>query len=405
MVRTASVMLLGSALFAAICAPASGGIYGTNPIPISVGPDGEAANGPSGGAAISGDNRRASLVAFHSQASNLTGGDGNGVSDVFAWKRPEGPAGLRLDAPARPAGDLQRVSVGDGGQEANGSSLNPSVDGSVRDRPGCVAFESSASNLAPGDGDAVPDVFVRDLRAGRTLLVSDGIAVPATEPSIDGDCSTVAFQAGGQAYLAPVRGGRPRSLGPGGDPDLSMDGSAVVWERGGGVALRRRGKTSTVTAAGASPLVSDEEHGLWAVAFESFARLSGNDGNPGSDVYMRIFGRGGGSRRTDLISAHRRGAGSLGGTSSRGGITAYAARRGIVTFATENAGGATLYYRNNHSGNIDDLAHASAAISEIATSARANFVAFSSAATGFPFDGNGPTEDVFFKHLAAGDAL
>jgi hypothetical protein len=268
-----------------------------------------------------------------------------------------------------------------------------------------VAFESSASNLAAGDADSTPDVFVRDLRRRRTVVVSDGVDPPAANPSIDGDCSSVAFEAGGQAFVADVRGGRPRSLGPGSDPDLSMDGSAIVWQRGGGIMLRRNGRTSTVTDSGGSPVVSDEELGVWAVAFESSARLTGRDGNPDSDVYMRVFGRGGGPRKTDLISAQRRGAGSLGGTSLRGGITAYAARRGIVTFATERGGSSTLYYRNNHTGNIDDLAHARAAMTEIATSARANFVAFSSTATSFRFDGNDAVKDVFFKHLVDGEAL
>jgi hypothetical protein len=407
-------MLLRSSRVAAVCvlfsgitaASAQAGIFGTSPIPISVGPGGEGANGPSGGADISGDNRKARLVAFHSVASNLVSGDSNGVSDVFVWYRPGGDAGLRLSGPARPAGGLELVSVSSDGRQSNGASYNPSVDGSVKRSPHCVAFQSDGSNLAGGDADNVSDVFVRDLRSKRTLLVSRGIGAPAVNPSITGDCRQVAFEAGGQVWIARVRGGRPRSLGAGARPDCSMDGSALVWERGGGVMLRRAGRTTTVTGSGRSPVVSDSESGLWAVSFESSDQLSGNDRNPGADVYMRTFRRRGGARRTDLVSAQRRGAASLGGQSRAGGLTAYAARRGIVTFATDAGGGSTLYYRNNNSGNIDDLAHASAgAISEIATSARANFVAFSSSFAGFPHDGNGGVQDVFFKHLVDGAAL
>jgi len=78
-----------------------------------------------------------------------------------------------------------------------------------------------------------------------------------------------------------------------------------------------------------------------------------------------------------------------------------------VTFASAQGGSDTLYYRNNHTGNIDDLAHASggAVIFDVATSARANFVAFSSTYSGFRFDHNGGQQDVFFKGLVDGDAL
>ena len=35
-----------------------------------------------------------------------------------------------------------------------------------------VAFDSNASNLHPDDTDATGDVFVRDLQAGTTTLIS-----------------------------------------------------------------------------------------------------------------------------------------------------------------------------------------------------------------------------------------
>ena len=35
-----------------------------------------------------------------------------------------------------------------------------------------VAFESAASNLAAGDADSIPDVFVKDLSTGVTTLIS-----------------------------------------------------------------------------------------------------------------------------------------------------------------------------------------------------------------------------------------
>jgi hypothetical protein len=161
---------------------------------------------------------------------------------------------------------------------------------------------------------------------------------------------------------------------------------------------------------GASPTVSDRERVgariVWAVSFDTGAALVGRDRNRGRDVYTRTFAARGGSLNTDLISATRRGGSSLGGDSENGGLTAYAAGRGIVVFVNHRAGGSTLYYRNNNSGNIDDLAHAGdRTIFDVATSARANWVAFSSAATDFPYDRNGGVQDVFLKHLVDGHAL
>jgi Tol biopolymer transport system component len=61
-----------------------------------------------------------------------------------------------------------------------------------------VAFASEASDLVAGDRNRVADVFVRFREERRTLRVSvadDGREAdgPASQPSISGDCSTVAF--------------------------------------------------------------------------------------------------------------------------------------------------------------------------------------------------------------------
>ncbi len=68
-----------------------------------------------------------------------------------------------------PTARLSLVSVnstGTGG--GNGDSLP--VDLSTNGR--YAVFESSASDLVPGDTNGATDVFVRDLAAGATLLVS-----------------------------------------------------------------------------------------------------------------------------------------------------------------------------------------------------------------------------------------
>jgi len=67
------------------------------------------------------------------------------------------------------------VSVSINGGPANGVSSDPVMTPDGR----FVAFISSASNLIPGDTNGIPDVFVRDLVAGTNDLVSAGALLPS----------------------------------------------------------------------------------------------------------------------------------------------------------------------------------------------------------------------------------
>jgi Tol biopolymer transport system component len=75
------------------------------------------------------------------------------------------------------------VSRGQGkhGAPGSGDSSNPSISADGR----YVAFESYASNLGPADNSTQPDVFVRDMRNGRIFLASraDGDGAAANAPS------------------------------------------------------------------------------------------------------------------------------------------------------------------------------------------------------------------------------
>jgi hypothetical protein len=405
-------------------------MFGTYPLNISVAPGGAAGNGSSSAPAVSGDNRKTRLAAFQSDATNLVGGDTNGVTDVFVWSRPKGHQGLSLP---KGSGSLQRASVGAGGAEANGPSRNPSLDGSVTALPHCVAFESDASNLVAGDADTSTDVFVRDLRAQKTFLVSRGISAPATDPSIAGNCSKVAFVAGARVLVAPVKAGKAKVLGTGSNPDYSLDGRAITWQQGGSVVFVRDGKKSVV-GPGENPTVTDAErlHGQtipsWGVSFDTPAKLTGDDTNPGIDTYLRVFGPKGGPKRTDLITSpqpqvHFDGSGN----NYNGGITAYGTNRGIITFTHAGDTATDAYYWNQHSGNADDTAHAASlngqpGITQMVTSARANFIAFTSSFTSDmsqPFSGLrgrggpilsleslfSPASQVYFKMLIDGEAI
>src|SRR4051812_31433980 len=99
---------------------------------------------------------------------------------------------------------------GRNGAGGDGNSVTPSVSASGR----FVAFASRAKDLARGDSDAQRDVFVRDMKAGTTVLVSrasgpngaaaNGISIDA---SISGSGRYVAFASNATNLVADPTGG------------------------------------------------------------------------------------------------------------------------------------------------------------------------------------------------------
>jgi hypothetical protein len=193
--RTTLLALLAAALAlpGAAAADFRTGIAETSLLSRAV--DGGLPDGPSRNPDVSQDERLATLVTFESDATNIVPGDTNGLTDVFAVHRaaPFGEDGTEWQI-----GSTELVSVGMGGQPANGRSWDARVDGAPGIAPRCLAFVSDASNLVPGDTNGKTDVFVRDLRAHRTFRVSvstNGRQAngTSTEPQIDSDCTRVAF--------------------------------------------------------------------------------------------------------------------------------------------------------------------------------------------------------------------
>jgi len=93
-------------------------------------------------------------VAFESFASNLVAGDTNGTWDVFVRDRF--------------AHRTYRASVSSSGAQGNAASADPVISANGR----YVAFESSATNLGPGDTNGFTDVYLRDMVAHTTYRVS-----------------------------------------------------------------------------------------------------------------------------------------------------------------------------------------------------------------------------------------
>lgn len=110
-------------------------------------------NGDSFGIGISTNGR---YVVFESSATNLVANDTNGVADVFVRDLASNTTAL--------------VSVNMDGGCADGISRSSTMTPDGR----YVAFVSAANNLVSGDDNDIPDVFLRDVQAGVTTLISVG---------------------------------------------------------------------------------------------------------------------------------------------------------------------------------------------------------------------------------------
>jgi Tol biopolymer transport system component len=269
---------------------------------------------PASPPAISADGR---YVAFVSESGDLVPGDRNVAADVFVRDTVENRTVL--------------VSRSRFGGSAAGCSLQPSIsaDGQV------VAFTSSASDLVPGDGNGTLDVFVHDLRTGRTELVSrDSGGAPADNdsfsPALSADGRFVAFSSladnldsrdhnhAPDVYLHD-RVTRRTSListgsdgraadGPSGQPSVSGDGRMVAFtsaatnldpdDTNGVADVYLHDVVTGSTELVSRGLDGGAAHGLSSepaisadgrsVAFTSSAAdLVPNDGNGADDVFVR----------------------------------------------------------------------------------------------------------------------
>jgi Tol biopolymer transport system component len=119
----------------------------TTPLPGATGGSGSYSPG------FSADGR---FLVFASRANNLVTNDSNATwLDVFVRDLASNTTTL-----------VSVNSSGTGG--GDGNSFNPVISSNGQ----FIAFESAASNLVPGDTNGLQDIFVRDLIAGTTTLVS-----------------------------------------------------------------------------------------------------------------------------------------------------------------------------------------------------------------------------------------
>lgn len=123
-----------------------------NTIRLSVSSTGGEANGDSSKVQL---NTTGTHATFSSKATNLASDDSNGFEDIFMHNLV--------------TSSTVRASTNSEGGQANNASYNASVTDDGR----YVVFESTATNLVPGDSNSVSDVFVEDFQTGIVRLVSE----------------------------------------------------------------------------------------------------------------------------------------------------------------------------------------------------------------------------------------
>lgn len=144
---------------------------------VSVSTQGVGGNDASSDAKISGNGR---FVAFFSEASNLVPGDTNRVGDLFVHDLQ--------------TGTTTRVSTRTGGAEGDRVSYDARISRDGR----YVTFDSDATNLVEGDNNNATDIYVHDRQTGITSRASadrNGVGGNGASQAnrISGDGRFVAF--------------------------------------------------------------------------------------------------------------------------------------------------------------------------------------------------------------------
>lgn len=264
---------------------------------------------PFGGSAAMDMSADGRYVLFRSDASNLAPGDAKRKSDGFIHDRVTGktrrirPAGVGITAGALSAngryavldagGNVFRYDLRRGRLLRLTASAN-SWGGSVSADGRYVAFTSNATNLVRGDTNKLPDIFVRNMRTGRTARVSvtstgkQGVGKRysngSNAPTISSDGRYVAFHSD---MTNLVRG------------DTNGVFDIFVHDRVTGktqrVSVSSTGRQSNAESFGGESFSADGRY----VAFDSLAtNLVANDRNDITDVFIRDLR----TNRTRLVS-------------------------------------------------------------------------------------------------------
>jgi Tol biopolymer transport system component len=434
-------------------APLLGGLVLTCAGPASAAPHdttlvsrasaGAKANGASTDGVVSGDGR---YVAFASTATNLSPDDGDTVLDIY-----------RRDL-AKDRVELVSRASGASGAKAAGSYVGrPSISGDGH----VIAFMSDATNLSKDDPDSFWDIFVRDLATGETSLVSrasgsGGVKsnLRASAPAVSADGRFVAFASSAtnlvpeqpaqdQVYVRDLQAGTTtlvsRATGAGGAPanrdaqfpSISGDGRYVTFSTAARnlvpgdtnqrhdvfvrdlltdtttLVSRSSGKAGAI-GGGNSRFGAISSSGR-VVALPTTSRLSAADTDTLTDVYVRDIG----SSTTTLVSRASGASGAKGDFHSGGAALSGDGRRvafisSATNLSTADVDGAYDVYVRDTVANTTTLVSRAGgangvkgnAISDHATtSADGRVVAFDSRATNLSPADPVPDYDQYVREL------
>jgi Tol biopolymer transport system component len=210
-------------------------------------------------------------VAFDSVATNLVAGDTNALSDVFVWD-------AQAQGQPSPAG-VTRASVGVGGAQADGASVEPTLSGDGQ----LIAFSTNASNLTSpvlASGTTTSNVMLRDLVAGSNRLVSadaDGIGRGGAKPMLSEDGARLVFWSFSDQLV-------------GGDTNGLWD--IFVFDRASGINTRisltsggaERNQGSEATSRVVAPAISG--NGRFVSYATTASNVVANDSNGAQDVFV-----------------------------------------------------------------------------------------------------------------------
>ncbi len=319
-------------------------------------------------------------VAFYSAASNLVPNDTNGLTDVFLHDTL--------------GGQTIRVSVATSGLEGDGVCTGIAVSSNGR----FVAFDSSSTNLVPGDTNTCYDIFVRDLltsTTNRVSVTSAGVEGDGASgyPSISDDGRFVAFAS------------ESTNLVPG---DSNQRSDVFTHDRLTGQTIRVSVSSAGVQANEASYHAAISADGRY-VAFESLAsNLVPGDSNAAKDVFLYDRQTGQCSR----LSVNSAGAEASGDSydvalSSDGRFAVFESLAPDLVTGDTNAA-ADVFLHDRQSGVTSRVSVDSAGVQGLAASqgpalsSDGRFVVFNSHATNLvPGDTNG-FSDVFLKDVFTG---
>ncbi|HEY9172923.1 MAG TPA: hypothetical protein VI136_11610, partial [Verrucomicrobiae bacterium] len=239
-------------------------------------------------------------------------------------------------------GALTLVSVNEGNSaSASGRSLAPAISADGR----YVAFQSSAPDVASPDNGGGYDVFVRDLIAGETKMVSVNVAgtgggnYDSVSPCISADGRYVAFQSASTDFSAL------------GDENFEVD---VFWRdmQAGVTRLVSVNQAGTAAGNGYSWVFDLSADGRYVLFGSTAGDLVAGDANGVMDIFVRDMVTG----TTELISTNRFGTGSGNGVSSSAKFSAdgrrvvFMSQASNLTEDTKLAGFPDVFVRDRQTG-------------------------------------------------------